>query len=360
MKVLIVKTSALGDIIQTYPVIRYIKQHFPHAQIDWAVEERCAELVQKHPLIRKTVCINTKQWRKFNEIKKFRQVLRDEEYDVVFDLQGNIKSGIITSQARSKNKVGFGLAAVPEWPNLLFTNRRYNPPKNQNIREDYLHLVKSYFLHKTDSVEHKESQTSQEPLLCLSLEEHESILRIMQNPLLHDNQKVMVCPGSAWRNKQMTLETLENFLGKVQKLLNCVFIFVWGTSEEHVIAQHLSDSFPGKAVLIDRLPLPALQNLMTHMDLIIAMDSLPLHLAGTTNTPTFSIFGASSGQKYHPLGRQNQFFQGSCPYGRVFEKRCPVLRTCKTGACIRSLTAAEVFNALNEAMNISNSVSEHK
>jgi heptosyltransferase-1 len=67
-------------------------------------------------------------------------------------------------------------------------------------------------------------------------------------------------------------------------------------------------------------------------------------LAGSTSTPTYSIFGASSAQKYKPIGTCHKAFQGECPYGKTFEKRCDILRTCKTGACIKQLQGEQLFN----------------
>jgi heptosyltransferase-1 len=137
VKILVIKTSSLGDIIQTYPTLSYLRSKFPHGQIDWIVESPCAELIQAHPHINSAFLINTKSWRRslfnagtFKEIGDFRQRLRAQVYDVIFDLQGNLKSGMILSQARGKDKVGFGWRSVPEWPNLLFTNRRFNPAQN--------------------------------------------------------------------------------------------------------------------------------------------------------------------------------------------------------------------------------------
>lgn len=105
----------------------------------------------------------------------------------------------------------------------------------------------------------------------------------------------------------------------------------------------MSDAFFKNSDVVDRLSLPALQNLMAHVDLVITMDSLPLHLAGTTMIPTYSFFGASSANKYKPLGKQSGTYQGICPYDRQFEKRCPILRTCKTGACIKNLEGSQLF-----------------
>ena len=155
----------------------------------------------------------------------------------------------------------------------------------------------------------------------------------------------MVCPGSAWRNKQLTHETMKGFLSLLRDYLQCNFLFIWGSPEEKLLADQLQSDFVGGAIVVDKMSLPMLQNLMAQSDLVVAMDSLPLHLAGTTNTPTFSVFGASSAMKYKPQGETHFALQGECPYGRTFVKRCPVLRTCPTGACIRSFGPEEVFAA---------------
>lgn len=341
--ILIVKTSALGDLIHTFPVVSYLKSRFPHAQIDWVVENQGADLVQSHPYITRALRVNTKLWRKSpwkyrDDIKKFRHLLRVVDYDCVFDLQGNVKSALITTQARSSCKVGFGWKSVPEWPNVLFTHHRYNPTKGQNIREDYLEIVQQHF---------HDDKPFHPPGILLEIPpaHQEQIDTILALPYLQNESKVMVCPGSAWKNKQMSEESLKRFLEHLKGHLKCSFLFIWGNIEERDISQRLAKHFHDSSQLIERLPLSTLQNLMNRMNLVVAMDSLPLHLAGTTEAQTFSIFGSSSAEKYKPQGDQHQSYQGVCPYQRTFEKRCPILRTCTTGACIRNLSGDEVFNS---------------
>ncbi len=344
MQILIVKMSSLGDIIHAFPVLQYIKEHYPQAEIDWVVEKPFAELVQAHPFVNRTICVQTKKWRSqpfkkstWQEISEFRRQLHNSSYHIVLDLQGNMKSAFVTASAKSLVKMGFGSSSVPEWPNLLATNRRCNPPKGKNIREDYLFLAQTAF-GKFAHVEQKGVK--------LKLKEQEDVL--LQPILAHCQQisglKVMVCPGSNWSNKQLSKETLKVFLECFAKQFNAHFLLLWGHSAEKEIAEELASALPHQSLVIDKLPLSALQNFMAHVDLILAMDSLPLHLAGTTSTPTYSIFGASSAQKYKPTGEKHQAFQGGCPYGKQFEKRCKVLRTCKTGACIKSLEGQNLFH----------------
>lgn len=324
-KILIVKTSALGDIIHAFAVADYLKEKFPLAVIDWVAEKGGAPIVQANPSIHKTYVIDTKSWRKgrdLNGLRLFIKYLRQTHYDLLIDLQGNLKSGLVTGFAKADQKVGFGRETVPEWPNTFFTKQKYNPPAGKNIREDYLYLVKS---HLNEKSEHTGQKT---------VEKLEDVKGL----------PIMVCPGSNWANKTLSKETLQGFLDKIaEQLPESRFQFIWGTPEEKVMVESMQSRYSGSIVL-DRMSLPDLQKKMRSMRLVIAMDSLPLHLAGTTSALTYSVFGPSSAAKYNPMGLKHHALQGACPYGESFEKRCPILRTCPTGACMKDLTPDMIWN----------------
>lgn len=343
MKLCIIKTSSLGDIVQSFPVVQYLKDRLPNAEIDWVVERAHQELVQSHPEIAQVISVDTRSWRKapfskttWEEITAFRNQMQQTPYDAVFDLQGNLKSGLLLSLTKSSCKVGFGWSSAPECLNGLFTQQKFTPPPGQNIREDYLSLAKGWM---------KDVAPYTDPGIRLQISAEQK--KQIQTILAHrgPGKKVLVSAGSAWRNKQVPKEALIPFLQYLQRKTACHFLFIWGSQEERAEAEILQKSTEQSQVL-ERLPLPVLQNLMGEIDLVIAMDSLPLHLAGSIGTPTFSLFGPSSAKKYQPVGKNNGSFQGSCPYGRRFEKRCPILRKCTTGACLREQPADALFLAL--------------
>lgn len=344
MRILIVKMSSLGDIIHAFPVLQYIKQCYPQAEIDWVVEQPFAELVRAHPSINRVICVQTKKWRShclskttWQEIASFRTELRKTSYHIVLDLQGNVKSGFVTALTKGSLKVGFGYASASEWPNVLATHKRFNPPKGNNIREDYLFIAKNAC--------GKIIPIAEEAVrLHLTQQEKIQLQPILENCQKIKDLKVMICPGSNWTNKQLTKETLHDFLQCFSKQIKAHFFFLWGHQSEKNMVEELAVSFSQHSTVVEKLSLPALQNLMMNGDLILAMDSLPLHLGGTTSTPTYSIFGASSAKKYKPTGKNHESFQGCCPYGKHFEKRCDVLRTCKTGACIKQLEGQQLFD----------------
>ena len=329
-KILIVKTSSLGDIIQSFIVLDDLKRRFPGVLIDWAVEAPFAPIVAAHPLIHRAIPLDIKRKR---HLWQGLKELRREKYEMIFDLQANCKSGIVTLLARGKIKVGYGFYSVREWPNLIATNKRFEVSRRQNIRLFYLELIEkaleSSLLREAEGVRFK-----------IEEDEREKIGQILNK--LPGTPRIMVCPGSRWINKQLSRETWIQFLKKVEDFCGARFLLVWGEEMEKIecngIAPHLQ-----RVLVLEKLPLPTWQNLMNEVDLVIAVDSSALHLAATTQTATFSIFGPTSPNIFKPIGEKHFYLQGACPYGRTFEKQCPALRSCPTGACIRHLTAESLF-----------------
>ncbi len=108
MKILLVRVSSLGDVLHNLPMVADILRHHPGATIDWVVEEGYTSLVRLNPHVRKIIPWALRRWRKSlgkagtrAEIKAFFSSLREEEYDVVFDTQGLLKTGIIMGAART-------------------------------------------------------------------------------------------------------------------------------------------------------------------------------------------------------------------------------------------------------------------
>lgn len=352
IRFLIVKTSSLGDIVHIFPVLDYLKAIFPESYIDIVVEKPFSELLKAHPHVDRIFTIDSKKWRKnlfcresWKEITNFVKKLRAETYFKVFDLQGNCKSALITALSKGETKVGFGRSYAAEWPNLLVTQEKYTPSSEQNIRLDYLFVVASA-LKKTCEMQNNKS------LLKLLPQEQALFEKACQKCEGQQRFKVMVCPGSQWSQKQLSFETWKEYLNEF--LLNeqrVYFLFVWGTEAEKELVNRLHQEFETSSCVIERMPLAPLQRLMSWVDLVIAVDSLPLHLAGTTHTPTFSIFGPSSALKYKPLGEAHIAFQALCPYEKKFSKRCSDLRKCSTGACLKNLKGKEIYDFQREWRN---------
>jgi heptosyltransferase-1 len=110
IRILLVKTSSLGDVVQNLPVASDIRRHFPEARIDWVVEEPYASLVAMHPAVRRVIPVALRRWRQrllggatWKEIGEFRRLSRAEHYDTIIDTQGLVKSALIARSAKGRH-----------------------------------------------------------------------------------------------------------------------------------------------------------------------------------------------------------------------------------------------------------------
>jgi heptosyltransferase-1 len=107
MRILLVKTSSLGDVVHNLPALSDLRRLLPEARIDWVVEEGFAAIPRLHPAVERVIPVAVRRWRKsllsattWREIGAFRHQLQEVAYDRVIDSQGLLKSALIAAQAR--------------------------------------------------------------------------------------------------------------------------------------------------------------------------------------------------------------------------------------------------------------------
>ena len=343
MKILIIKTSSLGDIIQAFPVVTYLKTAYPHAQIDWIVEDAFASLVRAHPLIDTTLVINTRKWKwallskcVWKEFGCAWHMLRLIRYDYTIDLQGNVKSALLNLSSRAKKRGGMGFRCAPEWPSALFISKRCRVDLSTPITSQYLFLAKQIFNIQTNYPS---------ALLDLRLSSKEQ-KRLEQLNLLQDKPCLMICFGSKWEAKKLPIRTWKRLLSSLLSRTDFFFFFVWQNNQEKDDAIWLQQAFPQNSQVLPLLSLPLWQKVISQMDGVLSVDSAALHLCATTNTPSFSLFGPSNPSVYQPKGAMHSSFQGVCPYGQFFKKRCPYLRSCLSHACMTNYYIEDVVKKI--------------
>src|SRR5277367_6748577 len=121
MKILIIKPSALGDIVQALPVLTGLRRRWPDAQIDWIINDTLREILDGHPCLNKVILYPRKRWNspsRLPEIWRWGRRLRQEQYDITIDLQGLFRSGLMTWAANSKRRLG--LASAREGSRALY------------------------------------------------------------------------------------------------------------------------------------------------------------------------------------------------------------------------------------------------
>jgi heptosyltransferase-1 len=339
MRILIIKTSSLGDIIHALPVLEYLRQAVPDVHIDWVVDESFADLVSYNPLIERVLTVAFRRWKKnpfalqtHQEILRFVHELRQQHYDLVFDLQGNSKSGMVCWLARSRRKIGFDREHLQEKLNTLFTTEQVSfKSTDRNAVQRYLRIVSMPFLLDPDAVQiHSDIATS-----AADDGFAERVLSTAGSPL------ILLHTGTTWQTK---LWFEDGWLELGQQLLqqypSATVLFSWGNDEEKERAEQLAVGVGGRACLLPQLSLKQFAAVLKRCDLVIGGDTGPVHLAAAVGTSTVSFYRCTDGLRNGPYGTRHAIIQSPLPCTICMQKQCDQDEDCR-----RSITPTALFEA---------------
>lgn len=328
MKVLIVKTSALGDIVHALPVVSYLHNFDSSLQIDWLVEKPFAPLLESQKQIHTVHRIDTKLWRRpdhisraFVEIRNVIWLLRRKKYDVILDLQGNSKSGLFAFLTGTPLRYGFDKHSVREFPNLLSSNRKVAiPGMVQHISDRALKMAACAFPDGTM----KTGSTT------LTVEE--AIYREVENKLrradLKHRKLVLLHAGTTWRTKRMSFEFWKQLASELNRDEQLHLLFSWGNQEELVFAGRLKQAVPERSLVWPRVDLTEFMALSAQVDVVIGGDTGPVHIAAALGTPTVSFYRATDRRRNGPRGPKHFTFQSSMECSPCLLKTCPKETLC--------------------------------
>lgn len=280
MRVLIVKTSSLGDVIHALPVVTDLRREFPRLAIDWCVEESFAAIPRLHPAVDRILPVAVRRWRKqlfsaatWREIRAFRRSLRAVDYDAVLDLQGLIKSALIASQACGP-VCGYDAAAAREPLAARFYDATYLIPKVAHAVQRNRWLA---------------SAALELPL------ETPLDYGIAATPLAADwlpRTPYVILLTATSRDDKLWPESRWIALGEKLHAQGYRAILPAGSPPERIRAETLAAAIP-EAVVAPPLPLDALARLMAGATGAIGVDTGLTHLAAALNRPAVALYTAT-------------------------------------------------------------------
>ena len=317
MKIAIVRLSALGDIFQSMIVLQFIKSRYPAAQIDWFVDSFYEDALKDNEDIDKIIPINLKKLKNDFSIKELFNIVKELKscpvYDYIFDLQGLMKSAVVSRLIPGKNRVGFDKKSIRERFAVYFYSRTFFVPYNENVIKRYIGIFnKSLNL----------NVTSKEIL------NKKSIFRYPKN-LNSANKKGLIIIGASFESK---IYPVENF-AKVINSLGLDFIVLWKTTLEKKMATQLV-SLTNRAKLSESLDISELKSLVTNSSIVIGGDTGPTHLAWAMNVPSITIFG--------PTPIERNFFQTKINYGIKSNSQVNAYKINKNDFSIRDINSDEI------------------
>ncbi|MEW6665977.1 MAG: lipopolysaccharide heptosyltransferase I [Thermodesulfobacteriota bacterium] len=342
--ILIVKLSAIGDVVHTLPLLEVLRKSFPGARIDWLVEEEAARIVEGHGDIDRVIVSRRKPWQRgllrsgqragsAREILGFLRELRSREYDLVIDMQGLLKSGILTGLSRGRRKIGFTWAR--EGSTLFLSEAPY--PVDQRRQ----HAVERYL--KTAEILGcpVRSWQGRIPVLESDREQVDALLRELG---LEEKRLVAVNPVARWETKLWEEEKFALLADRLRDELGLSVLFT-GSAGDRAVIERILGKMRGVAFnLAGRTGLKALAQLYSLCGAVVSTDTGPMHIAAAMNRPVVALFGPTAPWRTGPYGQGHRVIREEMECSPCLRKRC------SHRSCMRSITVETVFRAVENVV----------
>ncbi len=316
-RILIIKPSAIGDVVHALPILNLLRRKWPAAHISWLVTPACSGLLDGHPQLNEVILFDRKHfgksWRSLKaarELAVFNQSLKQHNFDLVIDLQGLFRSGWMTWRTHAPIRVGSTSAREFSWIFCTHLANVSNTP--QHAIERYLTVAEFLglgrdpveFIFPTDAAD-----------------------RAYINNLLPSGKRfVLLLPAANWQTKRWPVERFAALIEPLQTRFGLESVLAGGPD-----ASLLAPALPGVINLGGKTTLRQLVALLERADLVIANDTGPMHIASALGRPLVTMFGPTSPIQTGPYGRLDTVVRLDIPCSPCFS------RTCSHQSCLQWL-----------------------
>ncbi|MES2821026.1 MAG: lipopolysaccharide heptosyltransferase I [Pseudomonadota bacterium] len=309
MRVLLVKTSSLGDVIHSLPALTDAARAIPGIQFDWVVEEGFAEIPAWHPTVAQVIPVAIRRWRKHpwqtlknGEWRRFKQRLGETRYDLVIDAQGLLKSAWLTRYVKAP-VAGLDRASAREPLACRFYDRSYAVPREQHALE----RVRQLFAQALDY-----------PLPSgigdYGLDRTQLADAVTQPYLVFLH-------GTTWASKHWP-EACWRALAEAMDELGWAIRLPWGNDVEKARAERIAAGLAHAAVL-PRLNLAGVAKVIAGASACVAVDTGLGHLAAALDVPSISLYGPTLPGRVGAYGRSQVHLCATGPRAGLGDRHAP-------------------------------------
>ena len=333
---LIVRLGSLGDVVHAIPFAAALRAQFPAARIDWMVDPRYAELLEMVPLLNRRIGVDPRVLLRHGARRRLFRVLaelRRMQYDVVFDLQGLLKSAVLARAVRGQRVVGFSRQYLREpFARLLYTNT-VDPAPATHVIDMNLALL--------SAVEGRDRRV-RFPLAIPASATADSVAQRFPDGY------VLINPGAAWPNKRWPAACFGAVAAALKDVYGKRSLVLWGPGE-HGLAQEVAAASGGAADVSPPTTIQELAGIARAAHLMISGDTGPLHVAAAVGTPIVSLFGPTRPERNGPWALYDIAISRVDRCDCVYERRCRrahARASSDSVPCIMSISVDEVLDAV--------------
>ncbi len=335
MKILLVKTTSMGDLFHVMPAITDLQKARPDIELHWLVEEGFKEIPLWHPFIKKVHLCAIRRWRKqlllpatWKEISTLKQSLQQEEFDAVIDAQGLIKSAWMVRWFDCERH-GYDKASIKEPLAARVYTQSYSIPRRLPAIERNRRLFASAFAYSFEENSLDFGLHVGEPEnLAQKLPEHYVVF-------LH---------GSNWESKLWPLDYWRQLAKELsEKGMPC--LIAWGDHKEKDRAEAIAEGTA--AVVLDRQPLGHLAYLLQRATAVVGCDTGLSHLAAALGTETIALYGSTDASLTGLIGNKVHNLQSTKSCSPCMKRSCPLIKGDEMIPCYESIGVQSVIKFIS-------------
>ena len=310
-RICVIKPSALGDVVQSLPILPALRERYPSAHISWVINRTLSDLVLGHPHLDEAIPFDRQgSWAQWSRLLG---VLHSRQFDLVFDLQGLMRTGIMTAATGAQVRVG--LQTAREGAHLASNVTIPNTGRDIPAHQRYWRVAEALGL----------GESRRQTLIRISKQDSnwaEGQLSQLKGMVLG------IHPGAGWTTKRWPIEKYAVVGCKFMRMYGGSVVIL-GSPDEAELGEQLEALFnrfvPSKPILnlSGKTSLKQLSTMLSAVDLLATNDSGPMHLAAGLGTPVLGIFTCTSPEISGPPGEQHELIATRIPCAASYKKVCP-------------------------------------
>jgi lipopolysaccharide heptosyltransferase I len=328
-RIALIKPSALGDIIHALPVLNALRARFPVAHITWVVNRSYESLLRGHHALDATLPFERSATKSVGQLLRFARRLRAGRFDLVIDLQGLLRTGLMTAVTGAARRVG--LSSSREGASFFYTDV---VPDDWNA-----HAVDRYWrvaaaLRAGDGPKRFDVPIDPDALAWADCQ-----LARLPRPWF------VFAVGARWLTKRWPPEHFADLGTKAVRRAGGSAVFI-GSGDEGLLSQRCASLLPAPTLdLSGRTTLPHLAAILSRADVVLANDSGPLHLAAALGRPVVAPYTCTDVRRHGPYGATNGAVATTVACRASYVRRCDHL------SCMSELTPERLWPRLAEVLS---------
>jgi lipopolysaccharide heptosyltransferase I len=359
-RILLIKLSAVGDVVHTIPVLNKLRQRYPSAQIDWLVTPAIAELLRHNPAISNVIEFARDDWSRpwtltpFFNYTRLAAKLRANAYDLVVDMHGQFRTAVFVLASGAPVRIGFDRPRASVWeasPRSFPAEARKHAW--QGAREGSWLAYTHHIPVPTLDVHAVDRYLGVGPMLGLDAGPPDfsfpipqaasaSVEGLLRNRGLAGAPLLTMAPGTIWETKHWGsgkyAEVARHFLRKG------FAVALMGSRRERVVCEEVARLAPGAVDIAGETTLTELAALIRRSAISVTNDSGPMHLAVALDRPVVSVFGPTDPVWIGPYGRAGAVLQAGVPCSPCLLRQ---LSRCRYGhVCMENVSAGAVIERM--------------